>query len=155
MSGVYGLLWIQKLSLWRRCSRKIILFCCVLLLALSFIAGRFSHPLVHLSFAVTDPRLEQYATLHDELKRLLDISRDKTLFVQSGIGPLVSLRENRYSLFAHNDLKRDYSGCYVAISHLCGVYSFENYEVLKNGLDKNDTLELVSDSGVLRIYRGK
>lgn len=155
MAGVYGLLWIQKLPLWRRFSRKAVLCCCVLLIALSFTFGRFSHPLVHLGFVVTDPRLDQYTTLHDELKRLLDTSQGKMLFVQSGIGPLVSLRENRYSLSVNNDLKRDYSGSYVAISHLCGVYSFENYEVLKNGLDENDTLELVHDSGVMRVYRGR
>lgn len=155
MAGVHGLLWLQKLSVWNRFSRKSVMACCGLLLALSFTLGRFSHPLVRLGFVVTDPRLGQYATLHAELDQLLDVSHGKKLFVQSGIGPLVSLREERYALVTNHDLKRDYSGSYVAISPLCGIYDFDSYATLQNGLDDNQTLELVQDSGLLRVYKGR
>ena len=34
-----------------------------------------------------------------------------------------------------------------------GIPSFENYEVLKNAFDENNTLEFFLDSGVLCVYR--
>lgn len=76
--------------------------------------------------------------------------------MQSGIGPLVSLRTERYSLAGEADLRREFAaGEHVAISPLCGTYAFPDYASLQKGLDGNGTLELVQDSGRLRIYRGR
>lgn len=117
---------------------------------------RFLHPLTHLGFVAADPRRAEYVLLHEEIEHLLRISEGKRLFVQSGIGPLVSLRTERYSLAREADVRRVFdAGSYVAVSPLCGTYTFPDYATLQKKLDSNDTLELVRDSGRLRIYRGK
>ena len=158
MAGVYGLLWLQEQRLGHRLfsSRKLLAAGCAVLLIVSFAQCRFLHPLVHLGFIATDPRRADYARLHEELEHLLRISEGKPLFVQSGIGPLVSLRTERYSLVGEADLRREFAAEeHVAISPLCGTYALPDYAPLQKGLDGNGTLELVQDSGRLRIYRGR
>lgn len=154
MAGVYGLLWLQERCAPLQRVRAATVAICVCLLAGSFWQCRFAHPLVHLGLVLADPKREDYARLHDELDALLRQSEGKKLFAQSGIGPLVSLRKERYTLCSPIE-KTDYTDSYAAISPLCGTYCAPDYDALRHALDSNEKLMLVHESPVLRVYRDK
>ncbi len=119
-----------------------------------FAAPKNPHPLGVLLLDLPGENLVETTQLHADVKKLLQLSQNVSLRVQSGLGPMVSVREKRYCL-SESDLKRNFSHEIIAISPLAGIYSLSSYENTRKQLNANPSLTRIADTGRLQVYMTK
>ena len=84
----------------------------------------------------------------------MQISNGHVLYVQSGIGPIISMRKDRFVVHQGN-LNNEFTNSIVAISPMCDQYLLGDYETAQKLLTENPTLKLISDTGRLKIFASK
>jgi len=154
ISAIYGSLWLSEKKIVGRFSKKILVVFACIIFASSFWLSKASHPLSLIPWYFYKNPVNSVVLLHGDVSNLLQISNGHVLYVQSGIGPIISMRKDRFVVHQGN-LNNEFTNSIVAISPMCDQYLLGDYETAQKLLTENPTLKLISDTGRLKIFASK
>ncbi|CAK7027540.1 MAG: hypothetical protein DESF_01150 [Desulfovibrio sp.] len=155
IAAIYGAVWLLQKNIFQRIPTSMRYAGCIIIFFCSFWGSRFSHPMLLIPMNFYDHSFHERALLHQDLDVLLAFSKGKKLYVQSDVGPIVSLRVDRYTLDESN-IQTPYSDSVIAISPLFAKsYTLGKYGDALQALDANSSLQCVADTGRLRVYATK
>lgn len=155
VAAIYGILWLLQKNVFQRIPTSMRYAGCIIIFFFSFWGSRFSHPVLLVPVDFYEDSSHGRTLLHRDLDTLLEYSKDKKLFVQSEVGPTVSMRIERYTLDS-DAVQANHSNSVLAISPLFQEsFTLGQYSEALQKLDANSSLQCIADTGVLRIYATK
>ena|GEM_PF-1024434 len=149
----YGLLRLQErlpARHWKRLFALGTLVYCVAHVASPYQA---SQPVVRSAMLLTLPHADELRRLNDDIRVFDNLPEHVALYVQSGLGPRLSLHKNRYLACATAIKQAAAHVSLMALSPLCGQYELGgSYAEIAAMADAAPGLTLLADTGRLRIY---
>ena len=154
ISAIYGSLWLFEKNFIGRFSKKTLAGIACIIFVCSLWISRASHPLLLIPWYFHKKPISSVMLLHKDISYLLQISKGHALYAQSGIGPIISMRKDRF-VIQQNNLNNKFNNSVVAISPMCDQYLLGDYDAALELLNKNPSLKLINDTGRLKIFVSK